>query len=389
MLDGRKRSNWYGEAARRMRKVGAMANKRIESETKISGKATVGDWASLRARLLEGLCDVQGQHSTPVEWERAIMLFDVRIKTRFLDPVDWILERGARQGEGFAVMAVLCILIEFLESFRQGVTFVNGARTQPNEYNSSRLLFRSFLTTQDPFNQYFHDTAMADGFYANIRCGLLHEASTKHTSKIKATRDHRIIECIPGDTSNFVVYREQFHLAVKNYVERYREELREDQALQRAFLRRMDDICGIRRKYYFAYGSNMNRERLRERVHVVHKGQNGVLEGYRFRYNKMSKIDGTGKANICEAADEVVHGVCYELDEEGLDILDQFEKGYERRIVPVCAVLGGPVIALAYTYIAKCPPSGSTAGPSAEYRALVLAAAHTWRLPADYIESNL
>lgn len=366
-----------------------MANKRIESGTRISGRATVGDWTSLRTRLIEFVDGVQRNDNTPVDWERAIALFDVRIKTRFLDPVDWILERGARQGEGFAVMAVLCILIEFLESFRQGVTFVNGARTQPNEYNSSRLLFRSFLTTQEPFRQYFCDTSMADGFYANIRCGLLHEASTKHTSKIKTTRDHRIIECIPGDTSNFIVYREQFHQAVKVYVERYRQELREDRVLQQAFLRRMDDICGIRRKYYFAYGSNMDQQRLQSRVRIVHQAFIGVLPGYRFTYNKISKIDGTAKANIGEAAEQAVYGVCYELDEEGLEMLDQFEKGYERRIVSVCAENGGPVIAAAYAYIAKFPPADSAPGPSAEYRALVQAAAHAWRLPPDYIEKSL
>jgi hypothetical protein len=48
------------------------------------------------------------------------IFFYTRIKTRFLNPIDWILEKRHDKGEGFSVVALQRILIEFLEAFYQG-----------------------------------------------------------------------------------------------------------------------------------------------------------------------------------------------------------------------------------------------------------------------------
>jgi gamma-glutamylcyclotransferase (GGCT)/AIG2-like uncharacterized protein YtfP len=357
--------------------------RRIKEVTKIAGDVTVAEWGRLRLDLGRSVAQPEAH---PQAWETAIAMFHQRVRTRFLDPLDWILEKRAKRGEGFTVVAMLCVLIEFLESFRQGKTFVNGETTHPFEYHSSRSLFRSFLTQQEPFSRDFVDPRSADGFYANIRCGLLHEAATKQTSLIRGGRPGRIVEPIDGDPGNLIVYREELYEAIQTYVERYLRELPVDEALRHAFLRRMDALSGIRRCFYFAYGSNLLQERLADRVGCVHGGVVARLEGHRFTYDKRSKLDGTAKANVVEDPSGHVLGVCYEIDEDAMAALDKVEGGYDRRTLVVHADRHGSP-RTAYAYVAK--HRTPNLAPSDEYRRIIRAGARAWKLDGDYIDASL
>lgn len=79
---------------------------------------------------------------------------------------------------------------------------------------------------------------------------------------------------------------------------------------------------------YFAFGSNMSRMRLAQRVGEVEVVGPARAPGWRHRFNKRGH-DGTGKGNI-EPADEYVWGVVYRLSPEQLRVLDGFEGGYRR-----------------------------------------------------------
>ena len=58
---------------------------------------------------------------------------------------------------------------------------------------------------------------------------------------------------------------------------------------------------------YFAYGSNMDGDRLRERGVRFYKRERGVLEGYRLVFNKRSsKGSREGYANIIKEEGSVV-----------------------------------------------------------------------------------
>lgn len=91
---------------------------------------------------------------------------------------------------------------------------------------------------------------------------------------------------------------------------------------------------------YFAYGSNMNPERVRERGLEVEAAMSATLTDFRLVFNKTSsQHPGVGHANIELAQGERVEGVLYWLS--GMDEIakmDRFERtpiNYSRDIVEV------------------------------------------------------
>lgn len=112
--------------------------------------------------------------------------------------------------------------------------------------------------------------------------------------------------------------------------------------------------------WYFAYGSNMNPARLKERC--TDKGAPileriaGHLTGWRLAFNKLRRHrPGEGAANVVEGADGLVEGTLNRMAPAGLDLLDVDEGvalgQYRRRSVRV--IRPGTAIALdAVMYVA-------------------------------------
>lgn len=106
---------------------------------------------------------------------------------------------------------------------------------------------------------------------------------------------------------------------------------------------------------YFAYGSNMNPDRVRERGIVFHQVLGARLPGYSLAFNKSSgRHPGVGHANIVFDPAAVVEGVLYWLDgADEIVKMDQFEVtpiNYSRDIVEV-ETQHGPQ--LSWTYFAN------------------------------------
>ncbi|MFH8086652.1 MAG: gamma-glutamylcyclotransferase family protein [Candidatus Aenigmatarchaeota archaeon] len=120
---------------------------------------------------------------------------------------------------------------------------------------------------------------------------------------------------------------------------------------------------------YFAYGSNMNPERMRNRRVKFLKREHAILKGYKLVFNKIStKNPMEGYANIIEDDKEVVEGVLYEMKEDELKNLDEFEgypNHYTRKKVNVILENGQTVEAI--TYIAKPDKTREGLKPSKEY----------------------
>lgn len=106
---------------------------------------------------------------------------------------------------------------------------------------------------------------------------------------------------------------------------------------------------------YFAYGSNMNPNRMRERNVSFSSRTHAILEGWELTFNKESSRNSKeGYANITRKEGKIVEGVLYEISEPDLKILDNFEgcpDHYERKIVKV--KLDNGELVEAYTYIAN------------------------------------
>ena len=106
---------------------------------------------------------------------------------------------------------------------------------------------------------------------------------------------------------------------------------------------------------YFAYGSNMNTERVHERGLATLNVQSGTLPGFRLKFNKGSRIlPLSGRANIVQEDSSEVFGVLYRLGSETEIVkMDRFEHApidYRRLIVEVQTETGSIP---SWTYIAN------------------------------------
>ncbi len=107
--------------------------------------------------------------------------------------------------------------------------------------------------------------------------------------------------------------------------------------------------------YYFAYGSNMNFERMKARDLQVISACSGMLEGLGLRFNKRSRHDkNLACANLVYAPAERVEGVLYHLvNTSEIRKLDPHEGTpfmYSRELFRVQTVAG---VIPAWTYIAN------------------------------------
>ena len=137
---------------------------------------------------------------------------------------------------------------------------------------------------------------------------------------------------------------------------------------------------------YFAYGSNMLPERLKERVPSAQVSGHASLPEYVLRFNKLSK-DGSVKANIQYTANpsDSVHGVVYELDDGERRLLDRAEglgKGYEVIEVPVWTSAGEQE---AFTYVADPGAIRDDLKPYSCYKDMIITGAMQNRLPPAYV----
>jgi gamma-glutamylcyclotransferase len=137
----------------------------------------------------------------------------------------------------------------------------------------------------------------------------------------------------------------------------------------------------------FAYGSNMLTAWIQSpsRAPGAKPAGLALLEGFRLRWNKHSRRDGSGKCTIEESGrhDDFVWGVLYALapsDKKRLDQAEGLGHGYGERTITVL-LAGKPMRVLAY-YATATDPNIS---PYDWYRELVVAGAREHGLPPEYV----
>ncbi len=128
--------------------------------------------------------------------------------------------------------------------------------------------------------------------------------------------------------------------------------------------------------HYFAYGSNMNPERVRMRGLDVVAVQGATLCGFELVFDKVSKKHpGVAHANIVYAPGREVEGVIYALpSEDEILKMDPFETApwnYGRDVVRVEAADSRTISA--WTYFANRAVRQSGLKPPASYLAQLLA----------------
>jgi hypothetical protein len=114
-----------------------------------------------------------------------------RHQERFLQPLTKLRESsGNWQGYGFSILAICSLLIETVQSYRDGLPTTDRKeflhlsnlknipskyRVNPNKWTSGAKTFRRFFEC----NKNVFVGVPGTSFYKKIRCGILHQGQTK------------------------------------------------------------------------------------------------------------------------------------------------------------------------------------------------------------------
>jgi hypothetical protein len=186
------------------------------SSTYISPQYQVSDWTRL-------------DFTKKSDWTKAVAILHDRIEGRFLRMVENIEDD---KFSGFAALALDCLLIETLQQFKQGVD--GTPRYKGGTY------FEDFLT-KTSFGNHF-TKATAGMFYDQFRCGILHQAEIKGSSKVWKVGD---LVRVTSDEKGLVVNHKKFHAELRRVFATYLKELRAgtDRTLRENFKKKMAFIC--------------------------------------------------------------------------------------------------------------------------------------------------
>lgn len=175
-------------------------------------------------------------NETGSDWNRAIDIFNARIDSRYLEPVDLLIKEDSKRSPmqrryGFVILAIDCLLIETLQSFREGLK---------DTKRRSKEVFISFLKEREGFREHFNEK-QAEHFFYDFRCGILHQAEVMGTSLLWS------VGLLKGKKTDGTPYinRTKIHEYLKSEVKLYSNELRNpaNSKLRRNFRFKMDFIA--------------------------------------------------------------------------------------------------------------------------------------------------
>ncbi|MGH9821594.1 MAG: gamma-glutamylcyclotransferase family protein [Pyrinomonadaceae bacterium] len=107
------------------------------------------------------------------------------------------------------------------------------------------------------------------------------------------------------------------------------------------------------------------------------------LSNYRFGITRHSRLRDCGTANVLPAEAGEVWGAVYDVGADDLVILDGFEDGYRREILPVRSRDHGTSPLEVLVYVAEL--EANVPLPTAEYKRLIIEGARHWNLPSSYV----
>jgi hypothetical protein len=170
------------------------------------------------------------------DWQEAIKIFRSRIKNRFIDPIEIIInnDNPEKPKYGFAVLAIDCLLIETLQAFRDGLIDTD---------KKSKIAIRLFLTKSPSFKQHF-DKITSKKFYYHFRCGILHQGETQYNSLV-TTSSKKPMVTWNKKNNEMIINRRIFHEALMKDFDSYINDLedKKNTELRNHFLRKMYFIC--------------------------------------------------------------------------------------------------------------------------------------------------
>lgn len=348
----------------------------MDPTTEIASKFTVGDYDKLRPRLDPTNPQAEGA------WPEAIKVLRRRIEERFLSPVDQLIGGSSPTPSvpGFAILALDCLLIDTIQSFREG-------RVTTGEVSPARS-FKDFLKNSSRFRDF--NSEDREKFFHYVRNGLLHNGETRGDWKVRADTATMLTR---ADSGTRTINRTLFHRAIVEEFEEYCALLGTGQtAVREKFLRRMDAICGrelVPLEYYFAYGSNLLDREIKTTAPRAADDSVAYLPGWRLVFNKHSNSRGGDAASIGKCAAQMVWGYVYRISADDKAQLAAREGGYRPVTVTVLQVKDPADCEKCeplkvFTFVAEETCAAGCGVPDA-YLKIVLEGAKLRGLPPDYV----
>ena len=137
--------------------------------------------------------------------------------------------------------------------------------------------------------------------------------------------------------------------------------------------------------YYFAFASNLNRKQMSERAPSAKPRFSATLPNYKLIFSGWSRIWRGAVASIQQSRGDKVIGGMYEISEQELARLVQFE-GPDYTNVKVMVIRDTGETVEAVTFARK--RQGEDGKPSAEYLAVIKQGYIDWDLSADGNDQN-
>ncbi|MGA2904073.1 MAG: hypothetical protein ABSD98_09595 [Candidatus Korobacteraceae bacterium] len=143
-----------------------------------------------------------------------------RFDERYFRPVEDSCSKN-----GFASLAVSCLVVESVESFYQGLG---------DTRNESRRMFRDFFNRDTPLKVFAGGAK--DWFFEDIRSGILHQA--------EARKGWRVLRTGPlVDPKARTINATRFLRVLRREVAAYAEQIAVDDAIWQNFQKKMKVVC--------------------------------------------------------------------------------------------------------------------------------------------------
>ena len=160
------------------------------------------------------------------DWNMAIDIVADRIRGRWLDAADKLIDEPY---SGFAIVALDCIILESLWSFKNG---------KPVPQGRERQVYRDILMGPT----FCWKEAESDSFREFVRNGIMHDAETRRGWLVEKTVPWNAIAKKDKD-GNYVLNRTKFHKAMTAVFEEWLRSLRAgDPTLRKNMAERMNQI---------------------------------------------------------------------------------------------------------------------------------------------------
>lgn len=189
----------------------------------------VAEWKSLQ---------LDEQDGSTADWDKAIAIFDRRIRSRFIEPAQLLIDAENstdRMTNGFAILAIDFLLIETVQGFVSGRTNHNG---------HSKTMFKEFLTAWSAFTSCVPKSKTADDLAVSVyeqgRCALHHTGST---DRLVVRKSGKIF--VFHDDGKIEINRTLLHQELSGAFSTYLAELKKPRCadLRKNFKTKMNHIC--------------------------------------------------------------------------------------------------------------------------------------------------